>query len=196
MQSASRVTSEQSILQRLETLRAAFAKIEAVTGTNMHAVIASCSAQHRAQEAPRLCRPHVGGYLSLLTGLHRWWLEPGAGGPVLLRLVRLQAHGCHPAGCGAAGMTDMAELAEALSAVQEHSFGLFRFVGDLNLEVERLEDRAAAAEAELESSRAAVAAAQQEQSHRAQVNCSAMFLPQFTAVAESQRRHGLPPPHA
>ncbi len=81
-----------------------------------------------------------------------------------------------PCNAGAAGMTKIAELAEALSAVQEHSFGLFRFVGDLNLEVERLEDRAEAAEADLESSRAAVAAAQQEQSHRAQVGWGAVSL--------------------
>ena len=98
----------------------------------------------------------------------RLMLEQGSGRsqcgcPNCFRMAELTAR------CGAAGMTNMAELAEALSAVQEHSFGLFRFVGDLNLEVERLEDRAEAAEAELESSRATVAAAQQEQLHRAQV---------------------------
>ncbi len=42
-------------------------------------------------------------------------------------------------------------------------------MGDLNLEVERLEDRAEAAEAELERSRAAVAAAVAEQLRHVQV---------------------------
>jgi len=106
--------------------------------------------------------------------------------------VRLQSYADTTVLCGAVGMTKMADLAEALSAVQEHSFGLFRFVGDLNLEVERLEDRAEAAEAELESSRAAVAAAQQEQSHRAQVGWGAVSLACLSAVTGPQRRHVLP----
>jgi len=46
VQSASRVTSEQSIVQRLETLRAAFTKIEAVTGMDPYAMVASSTAQH------------------------------------------------------------------------------------------------------------------------------------------------------
>ena len=70
VQSASRVTSEQSIVQRLETLRAAFAKIEAVTGKDTQAMVASCPAQRLMSEASAVTATgQLHKMLSLLNGL-------------------------------------------------------------------------------------------------------------------------------
>lgn len=66
-------------------------------------------------------------------------------------------------------MKDMAELADALAAVQDHSFSLFGFVGELNLEVERLEERAAHAADELERSRTASSLTQAQRMRQIQV---------------------------
>lgn len=77
-----------------------------------------------------------------------------------------------PCCCANAGMKDMAELADALAAVQDHSFSLFGFVGELNLEVERLEERAAHAADELEHSRAASSQTQAQRARQIQVHFS------------------------
>lgn len=72
----------------------------------------------------------------------------------------------------------MAELADALAAVQEHSFSLFGFVGELNLEVERLEERASHAAEELERSRTASSTTQAQQMRQLQVGtpCLQMLI--------------------
>ena len=63
----------------------------------------------------------------------------------------------------------MAELASVMTEVQDHSFSLVGFMGELNLEVERLEERAVAAALELERSRAAQVLGQDEQLRKRQV---------------------------
>ena len=70
----------------------------------------------------------------------------------------------------------MAELADALAAVQDHSFGLFGFVGELNLEVERLEERAAHAAHELATSRAASSSIQAQRARQMQVSASVLNI--------------------
>lgn len=117
---AARATSESSNVQRLDELTQTFVKVQDATGLANTIVL-------------RVSRQNLLFIVCTADATYR--LNERAA-------YRRNVQGRPVHRCANAGMKDMAELADALAAVQDHSFSLFGFVGELNLEVRQYLDAA------------------------------------------------------